>query len=211
MPVSPAIISLESASAPIAADFPVAAANRHAAATFGPIEPAGNGIAMRAAGDARRMAFCVGLPQSTYTASASVSITNRSASRSRASSSEARSLSMTHSTPVSWRFLPGSRLTTPVGEHGEHLHRLLVRVLALRTRQREAQLRPEVVLHREVRGNRLQTRHVGEPHSWRWCATTLPADVVAVEHDAPRARVHDAGDSRRQRRLARAGRRRGSP
>ncbi len=68
VPVSPAMIRLRSASAPIAAVFPVAAANRHAAATFGPIEPAANGIAMRAAGDARRIAFCVGLPQSMYTA-----------------------------------------------------------------------------------------------------------------------------------------------
>ncbi len=64
VPASPVMILPRSASAPMAAFFPVAAANRHAASTFGPIDPAANDIAERAEGDARRMAFCVGLPQS---------------------------------------------------------------------------------------------------------------------------------------------------
>ena len=45
VPASPAMIPLRSASAPIAALFPVADANRHAACTFGPIEPAANSYA----------------------------------------------------------------------------------------------------------------------------------------------------------------------
>src|SRR5438874_6318303 len=89
VPASPAMILPRSPSAPMAARFPVAAANRHAASTFGPIDPAANDIADRADGDARRMAFFGGFPQATYTASASVSMTKRSAARSRASSSEA--------------------------------------------------------------------------------------------------------------------------
>ena len=65
MPASPAMIALRSDNAPIAASLPVAAANRHAASTFGPIEPAAKGIPARASGDVRRMGRCVGLPQST--------------------------------------------------------------------------------------------------------------------------------------------------
>ena len=52
-------------SRPMAAFFPVALAKRHAASTLGPIEPAANLIASSASGEARRMAFCAGLPQST--------------------------------------------------------------------------------------------------------------------------------------------------
>jgi hypothetical protein len=59
------MILLRSASAPIAARLPVAEANRHAASTFGSIEPAANCMVPSAAGEPRRIAFCVGLSQST--------------------------------------------------------------------------------------------------------------------------------------------------
>jgi hypothetical protein len=44
--------------------LPVAVANRHAAFTFGPIEPAANEDGSSAVGVARRMARWVGFPQS---------------------------------------------------------------------------------------------------------------------------------------------------
>ena len=73
-------------SEPITARLPVASANSMAAATFGPIEPAGKSIASSSVGrdpvDAARWS---GVPQSAYTPSTSVAITNRSASSSRAS------------------------------------------------------------------------------------------------------------------------------
>ena len=59
------MILFRSANAPIAALLPVAAANRQAAVTLGPIEPAANDIFSSSVGEARRIAFCVGLPQST--------------------------------------------------------------------------------------------------------------------------------------------------
>ena len=46
------------------AGFPVAATNRQAASTFGPIDPAANGIQARAVAEIRRIGRCVGLPQS---------------------------------------------------------------------------------------------------------------------------------------------------
>ena len=62
VPASPARILARSARAPIAALLPVAAANRQAASTFGPMDPAANCVPASAGGEARRMALCVGFP-----------------------------------------------------------------------------------------------------------------------------------------------------
>jgi hypothetical protein len=64
LPTSPAMIRFRSAKAPMAAGFPVAAANRHAASTFGPIEPAAKEIPTRAFGEVLRIGLYVGFPQS---------------------------------------------------------------------------------------------------------------------------------------------------
>jgi len=65
VPARPARIWSRSASAPIAAVFPVDLAKRHAASTFGPIDPAANEIAFNASGEACLIALCVGNHQST--------------------------------------------------------------------------------------------------------------------------------------------------
>ena len=64
VPPLPSTSASMSSSEPMAARFPVAVANSVAAATFGPIEPAGRSIASSSAGVARPMRAWVGLPQS---------------------------------------------------------------------------------------------------------------------------------------------------
>ena len=64
VPPLPSTSASMSSSDPMAARFPVAATNSIAAATFGPIEPAGRSIASSSAGVARSMRAWVGVPQS---------------------------------------------------------------------------------------------------------------------------------------------------
>ena len=60
MPAFPAMIGARSVSAPIAAVLPVDVAKRHAASTFGPIDPAAKDIAFNASGDACLICFLRG-------------------------------------------------------------------------------------------------------------------------------------------------------
>mgnify|MGYP000873922983 CR=1 FL=1 len=64
VPRVPAMIARMSPSEPIAARRPGPdRTNCQAASTLGPIDPAGNGSAIRASGDAVAMARCSGVPQ----------------------------------------------------------------------------------------------------------------------------------------------------
>src|SRR5262249_43430488 len=60
---------------PMTARLPVRSTNSHAARTFGPIEPSAKPCLASAAGVARRIARCRGVPHSAYAASTSVTMT----------------------------------------------------------------------------------------------------------------------------------------
>ena len=64
MPAFPAMIGARSVSAPIAAVLPVDVAKRHAASTFGPIDPAEGHRLQRVRRSVPDL-LCVGNPQST--------------------------------------------------------------------------------------------------------------------------------------------------
>ncbi len=92
----------------MAATLPVAVAKRRAASTFGPMEPGGKLNRPIAAGETLKIALAPDVPQPVKTPSTSVAMMNRSASSSQASSPEHRSLSITASTPTSFRPEPGA-------------------------------------------------------------------------------------------------------
>jgi len=99
VPRVPRTRSAASSSWPIIAGLPVPSTKRQAASTFGPIDPAGNFKARRAAGVVRPMGRAASVPKPVSTLATSVRITRASAPRSRASSAVLRSLSMTASAP----------------------------------------------------------------------------------------------------------------
>ena len=86
VPQVPRSRSAASSSRPIMAGFPVASTKRQAASTLGPIDPAGNDMARRAAVVVRPMGCAASVPKPVSTLATSVRISSASASRSRASS-----------------------------------------------------------------------------------------------------------------------------
>lgn len=113
VPAASASSAAASSSRPIAAGRPVASANRQAASTFGPIEPAGSRMPRSCAAVARLIGRARAVPYPSMTAGTSVSSNSASAAVACANSAAVRSLSSTASTPCRPPSLPRVTGTPP--------------------------------------------------------------------------------------------------